>query len=539
MLPLIVLLTALGVSADEDGSAMGEPIRHTEGLVAASRELRERLQRDPQRPVYHLTAPAGWMNDINGPLFYKGRYHVFYQHNPDGAFWNWMQWGHASSVDLVHWVHHPIALTPTPGGPDRDGCFSGAAVVHDGVPTLVYHGVPEGTCLATSSDPLLVDWVKEPANPVVRVPQPGDGEYGRYQVYDPCAWRAGEDWYLLCGGRLPAGGDTAYLFRSQDLRRWEYLRPFYQPRPDWTDPYEDCAVPTFLPFGDRALLLFVSHKYGAQYYIGRQGHEEFIPETHGRMNWAGGQFVAPIGMFDGRGRCLLLGWVCEARRNTRVRAGGWAGVMTLPRVLTLSDDGGLGIEPAPELEVLRYGEERVGPLPLRPGEDRALAGIEGDCLEIDAEIEVGDAETVGLVVRRSPDGAEETRIAYSSATQSLSIDTRKTAEDGGMVRPWPCPWGVMYDNPLETRVLHYHDAAVRIEDVPVQSAPLALEPGERLRLRVFLDRSILEVFANGRQCMTQRIYPSRSDSLGVAAFTAGGSARLARLHAWRMAPAGI
>ncbi len=60
--------------------------------------------------------PAGWMNDINGAIFWKGLYHIFYQHNPDGAYWHWMQWGLASSIDLVHWVHHPIALTPRPAG---------------------------------------------------------------------------------------------------------------------------------------------------------------------------------------------------------------------------------------------------------------------------------------------------------------------------------------------------------------------------------------------------------------------------------------
>ncbi|HIC68267.1 MAG TPA: hypothetical protein EYO90_01905, partial [Candidatus Latescibacteria bacterium] len=102
-------------------------IDKTEALIDSAHALKDALRQDRHRPTYHFLPPAGWMNDINGAIFWQGRYHIFFQHNPEGGWWKWMQWGHASSVDLVHWVHHPIALTPTPGGPDRDGCFSGGA----------------------------------------------------------------------------------------------------------------------------------------------------------------------------------------------------------------------------------------------------------------------------------------------------------------------------------------------------------------------------------------------------------------------------
>ena len=102
---------------------MTDEIEKTEQLIRGAQELREKFQKDPHRPAYHFTPPWAWMNDINGPLFWNGRYHIFYQHNPDGAYWKWIQWGHASSPDLVHWTHHPIALTPTLGGPDRGRLF--------------------------------------------------------------------------------------------------------------------------------------------------------------------------------------------------------------------------------------------------------------------------------------------------------------------------------------------------------------------------------------------------------------------------------
>ena len=95
--------------------------------------LQKQSTTDLQRPQYHFLPPANWMNDPNGPLFWKGSYHLFCQHNPNGAYWGDMHWGHARSKDLVHWEHLRMALAPTPRGPDKDGCFSGSAFVNDGV----------------------------------------------------------------------------------------------------------------------------------------------------------------------------------------------------------------------------------------------------------------------------------------------------------------------------------------------------------------------------------------------------------------------
>ncbi|MDE0681884.1 MAG: glycoside hydrolase family 32 protein, partial [Candidatus Poribacteria bacterium] len=165
---------------------MNTAIEKTEALIYSRRVLDGMYENDPYQPRYHFTPPFGWMNDINGSIFWKGRYHIFYQHNPEGGYWKWMQWGHASSVDLVHWVHHPIALTPDLDGPDRGGCFSGGAFVNlEGVPTFIYHGIPDGTCIATSHDDLLITWDKHPANPVIPVPKPGEKGHGEYIVFDP------------------------------------------------------------------------------------------------------------------------------------------------------------------------------------------------------------------------------------------------------------------------------------------------------------------------------------------------------------------
>ncbi|MDE2811889.1 MAG: glycoside hydrolase family 32 protein, partial [Gemmatimonadota bacterium] len=153
-------------------------IDQMEARIREAGDLAAAFARDPHRPAYHFTPPAAWMNDINGALFWKGRYHIFYQYNPDGAYWNLIQWGHASSADLVHWVHHPVALTPEADGPDRVGCFSGGALISkEGIPTLIYYGNPDGLCLARSSDDLLIEWTKDPDNPVIPQPEEGSADF--------------------------------------------------------------------------------------------------------------------------------------------------------------------------------------------------------------------------------------------------------------------------------------------------------------------------------------------------------------------------
>jgi len=103
----------------------------------------EVLERDPDRPRFHVMPVKGWLNDPNGPIYYQGRYHLFYQHVPDRVEWDWgLVWGHAVSEDLIFWEHLPVAIEPTPRGFDSDGCFSGCCALNEeGLPTLLYTGV--------------------------------------------------------------------------------------------------------------------------------------------------------------------------------------------------------------------------------------------------------------------------------------------------------------------------------------------------------------------------------------------------------------
>ncbi len=443
------------------------------------------------------------MNDPNGALFWKGRYHLFYQHNPHAPKWDAPHWGHTVSDDLVHWQDLPIAISPdTPDGPDRDGCFSGGAFDNGGVPTLIYHGNVSteggGTCIATGDDEM-IRWQKHPANPVIPTARSEDA----FIVYDPCAWKEGDTVYALSGKFARRGGDTAFLFRSKDLARWEYMHEFYEPGEE-----NDCAVPDFFPLGDRHMLLFASHARGPQYYIGDYTDHKFHPRIHGRMTYGGftrANLCAAITLGDDRGRRILFGWINEGTTDEAQLAAGWAGIMSLPRRLSLFDDGTLRIEPVEELKMLRGEHRSFSEIAIEADGDVPL-DIIGDGLEIRVVFEPAPDGQVGVRVRCSPDGREQTRIVFDRSRQSLTIDVSEASIDPGMIQR------------------------------EAETGPLALPANEPLELRVFLDRSVVEVFAHGRQCLTKRTYPARRDSLQVGIFARGRSAKASSVDVWNMSP---
>jgi len=189
--------------------------------------IADRIRSDAQAPRYHFIAPEGdaLPFDPNGALYWKGRYHLFYIFQDAGLPHHGHCWGHASSEDLLHWHYHPTALAPAAGDPEK-GIFSGNAFISkEGVPTLAYYGIDAGICLAQSADDDLEIWTKLPANPVIPEPKAGDPGWGVYNVFDPHVWLAGDTYLAILGGQIKPHEirDTAYLFRSQDLVRWESL----------------------------------------------------------------------------------------------------------------------------------------------------------------------------------------------------------------------------------------------------------------------------------------------------------------------------
>ena len=500
-------------------------------VVRSERLLRERFLADPYRPAYHFCVPEdmGMPGDPNGAFYHDGRYHLMYLYNRSGSGFCW---GHISSGDLVHWRHHPDAIGP---GQGDEGCFSGGAFVDgDGTAYLSYWMLwgAKGIGLAKSQGPTFDAWTKSESNPVIKSTEWGvteakdqNGKTLFYGSADPSnIWKKDGRYYMLTGsllvlekiGRaanapLSEQGDRLYLCSSDDLKSWKYLHVFYERKPEWTDRSEDNMCPSFLPLPATAdggpasgkhLLLFISHNKGCQYYVGDYRDDHFYPDNHGRMSWVDNTYFAPEALLDGQGRQIMWSWLTDNPSGEKEK--GWSGVYGLPRSLWVGDDGTLRMRPVKELEMLRCHEKSWSDVALADGTTKALEGAVGDACELALEINVDTAKRCGLKVRASRGGEEETLLYYDAEAKQLVFDSTRSGREGRKV---------------------------------VERAPFALKPGEPLKLRVFVDRSVVEIFANDRQAIGRRVYPTRPDSLGVSLFVTGGGAQFKTVKAWEMMPA--
>lgn len=466
------------------------------------------LLQDRHRPQYHVSPPAHWMNEPHAPIYFDGKYHLFYQHNPLGPFFYHIHWGHWVSEDLVHWRDLPVALAPEKDQLAPDGIWSGSATYDaDGLPVLFFTAgndsasPNQSVALARSTysrdgDPDLVQWIKHPEPLIVQ--EKGMGAFGDFR--DPFVWKDDEGWYALVGSGIEDEGGAALAFASKDMLNWTYKGPFYQADiqkfpylgPIW-------ELPVLLPLGtdkqgeSKHLLLVSPVGKGADvevfYWIGRldKEHLSFIPdrEEPELIDVGDFHFTGPSGMVDPKTGRNIVFTIAQGDRTPELEyQSGWAHNAGLPLSVYLRDDGRLGIEPIQELESLR-GDKRISFRDKSLAEANVLLrDVQGDMLEIQVELEPVRASQLGIKVRCTPDGEEETLLYYDFNEAKLLVDrTKTTLHPGEKCRG-------------------------------VQGGKLELL-GENLKLHIYLDRSMVEAYANGLKSLTTRVYPSRRDALGL------------------------
>ncbi|MEW2297445.1 glycoside hydrolase family 32 protein [Streptomyces sp. NPDC006743] len=437
----------------------------------------------PDAPRFRVRPPAHWINDPNGPFRWRGRYHLFYQHNPGAPVHADIHWGHASSPDLAHWEHHPLALTPVPGGPDEAGCWSGCVVDDAGTPTAVYTGIDHrhagvgAICLARAADPdddQLTEWRPLPA-PVVSAPPAG---LDVVMFRDPFVLRHGGRRWALVGAGHADGTPSVLLYDCEDLTDWRFAGVLL----DGSDPvatavFGDGAVGWECPQLFRtaadtwvlAVSLWDGDPCGTGHLTG-----DLVPDGRGGLRFAargggrldhGRDFYAPA-VLQEADRTLMWGWSWEAREPAEVERAGWAGVLTAPRVVGTHADGSLRVLPAPELDLLRAPE----PFVTRPGRRVRLPDA------YDLTVTARGRTTATLL--RSPDGRADLSVRLDPAAGTVTLD--------GGERPRAGREG---SGPRTVR----------------------LPGGPRLTVRVLVDGSLVELFADGRATLTERVYRRPGD----------------------------
>ena len=471
--------------------------------VLLTRQYRERLLNDAYRPGYHFAIPddLGGPGDPNGAFYADGVYHLMYLYRNSET--ECFHWGHISSIDLVHWRNHKDSLTMHKG--DR-GCFSGGAFVdNDGTAYLSFwkFASPDksdkgGIAIACSKPPYEV-WERMEPIAIESADTWGvtdieiDGEIIHVGCADPSnIWKMNEKYYMQTGnkpvldryGRKADSprkykGDWTDLFRSDDLKKWEYVGRFYDnPKigiDNYPDETEDDMCPSFLPLFDaeengkptgKYLQLFISHNKGCQYYIGEMDGERFIPETHGRMSWMDRAYFAPEALVDGKNRQIIWTWLIDNLPNDFKRFG-WSGVFGIPRNVWY-EDCELKMSPVTELDSLQLGyvpytADCGESVPVRNAELCRMKGV------------WNGKEKQGVAVRVNEESGERVEIYYSPEEKKLIMDTTKCGKEGWRIR---------------------------------EEAPFALRDGEKLSLDILIDRSVIEVYANKRQAICRRVYPA-------------------------------
>lgn len=306
------------------------------------------------RPRLHFTPRSGWMNDPNGLIHWRGRHHLFFQHNPHNTRFENLSWGHASSVDLISWQEHPLALRPGDGGTgyDADGCYSGCAVAIDDRVSLLYTGVRgdmQLPCLAHSSDPQLDTFKKDATNPVIaqRPPLPGVTDFRDHTLR-----HADGRWRQIVGGGTTDRGGCLFEYSSTDLLDWRFERVIA----DSTTiaiPGEVWECPDLF-IVDGVTVLIVSAIHGPAHTVwwatGNLVDGAFVADHRGRLD-AGDRSYAPQSYWAADGRRLMFAWL-RTHLDPHAHGASTLGAMSLPWVVT-TRAGQIHIEPATEIRTAR------------------------------------------------------------------------------------------------------------------------------------------------------------------------------------------
>lgn len=459
-----------------------------------------RFVNDFNRPEYHVLPAANWTNETHGLIEYNGTYHIFNQKNGTNLFLGQINWGHFSSKDLVSWTEHKPAITPGPGY-DRNGIWSGHAIkTFDGKPIIMYTGSDGselGMSLAFPEDDELVDWEKFEGNPVVRgVPE----SFERIDFRDPFLWKSDSLYYMMVGFGVVENQTekgALLLYKSQDLKEWEYLDLLYKGNPEVDNSGVFWEMPVFWKFGDKYVLLVnkVPHNgklARALYWTGDFRNEKFVPDhVVPKPLEVVNRFLSPSLMRLENGKTVAIGIIPDETSYKAQLDQGWTHLYSITREWELIN-GKIHQKPFSGLEKLRENPKQLDSQELTNDKLKLTSGHQN---ELVLNVVPEDCDRFGLVLGEHPKGIERTYITFDLEKQKVMVDRCQSSRRDFI--------------PLDTREGNYQ-----------------MKPGEPLKLHVLIDGSVTEVFINDEDAFTIRIFPLYSKSCDISLFSEGGSLQI-------------
>nr|AFV59228.1 vacuolar invertase CvINV [Elsholtzia haichowensis] len=525
-----------------------------------------------QTTAYHFQPQKNWMNDPNGPLFYNGWYHLFYQYNPESAVWGLITWGHAVSRDLIHWLHLPFAMVPDQWY-DIKGVWTGSATfLPDGRIVMLYTGDTydevQVQCLAypaNLSDPLLLEWVKDSNNPVL-FPPPG---IGSKDFRDPTtAWLSpdGDKWRLTIGSKVNTTG-ISLVYETKDFVKYELLDEYLHQVPgtgmwECVDFYpvsltEENGLDTSVngPGVKHVLKSSLDDDKNDYYALGTYDpiENKWTPDDPELdvgigLRYDYGKYYASKTFYDqNKKRRILWGWIRETDAESLDVLKGWSGVQSIPRTVVFDKETGSNILqwPVEEVESLRSESVEFNDVKLAPGSIVPLSVDSPSQLDLVATFDIDEKAAEGL----------------SEGESSYDCTTSGGAANRGVLGPFGIV--VFADQTLSelTPIYFYiakglngkiqtHFCADELRssiasdvDKIVYGSTVPVLDGEKLSIRSLVDHSIVESFAQGgRRVITSRIYPTKAinEASRILLFNnATGASVIASIKIWKMNSADI
>lgn len=482
--------------------------------VVAMAQPTTALYQEEHRPQFHFTPAKNWMNDPNGLVYFRGEYHLFYQYNPYGIRWGHMSWGHAVSKDLVRWRHLPMAI------PEENGymIFSGSCVVDVNNTTGFARKKGQVPMVAIYTAHIISDttrpdnyrqvqhiaysldngrtWTQYANNPVLDINKK-DFRDPKVFWYEP-----GKKWIMAL---VLAQERKIQLYGSKDLKRWEHLSDF-GPAGDIKDIWE-CPDLLLVPVegtSEKKWVLMNSQQYTVQYFVGSFDGKSFRSENKTgkiyRQDYGPDYYaVVTYNNLPNNSKPVSIGWANNWAYGNDIPTWPWRSAMALPRQLLLRKNNAewiLAQQPVAGIEKLRTDLFRwkgtVNGTKKLP--------VKGQTLEILFELQT--KATAGL--RLAVGNDHYFTIGYDTSGEKLFID-RSNASD------------TTFSAAFNT--MSRYEAALKPKN-------------GKIALRIFFDKSIVEVFANnGELVFTSQVFTSKKND-GIEVWSEGGSEAL--FQCWKL-----
>ena len=438
-----------------------------------------------EKPLFHFSAPVGWINDPNGFSSFNKEYHLFYQYHPYSTNWGPMHWGHSKTKDFIKWENLPIALAPDEKYDDK-GCFSGSAIEADGKHILLYTGVSEQIneegsnevrqtqCIAIGDG---INYEKMECNPVIPTSMLPEGS-SLEDFRDPKIWKNGDEFYAVVGSRSEDGSGQILLYSSKDLRCWKFVTIIDRSNNELGKMWE---CPDFFNIDENHILVISPQEMKAEglrfhngnntvYIIGTYDEEKhsFIRKDYNEIDY-GIDFYAPQTFEAEDGRRIMIGWMNSWENRIIPDSFKWCGMMTIPRELTVRD--GLLIQ-NPIKEIESYYKNSVEYKNVEVKDEVKLDKINGRNIDMTLEIQDGDYSELQIKVAKNSE--YETIISYETKKNIVTFDRSYSGVD--------------------KYILHRRSMKLKNSD-------------RNIKIRILLDNYSAEIFTNdGEEAMTCTFY---------------------------------